>query len=775
MFGKRVDSKTIVSYLVFLFLLAFVFFAAAKIRLRTASTDIPLDYDPWWFYRHAKEIITNFENGKGLLPNKWDVQSYFPPGRPEDILGWSYTIAVAYLLVKSFISMTLAKFSVYFIVAFVLISLLPAYIVGRMTTNKWGGLATVFFMALAPSFVLVSMAGYIDSDVVYVFYTYLTVATTLYAINKGIKKIEFKHTMLKIGEHLYLPIPKLDKEFFKSIISFSPYAIPSLIAFWFFAFSWNSSWYIYFAMLIFSVFYFFIAGFLEPYLLDGYLKKSSVITGFIKAYKVLIALVVIGILGQIATMITNKYPFHTATPLQQLLSGLRFLGKKALIVNISVAELQTLNPFTKDGFLQIASRVGLFPTILSIVVLPLVVLYKLWRRHNVSVVEWFIIFWLLGSLWLITRGVRFGLLFTIAVAAANGFVVGELVRILRGKNVMIKTIIFGMILFGSLHFLSSSVQLSRAAGDMSVDKYWRSALDFMKNHGDENTLVATWWDPGHIIAGYTGLKVYADGAHCGWGACIPYNLDIRIQDMGRILTTSDEDEAYNILKKYTYLTQQQCEEVEKKYPKLFNRSVCEIKINKIYFIASADLIGKYYWPYYFASCLRDYKNISENYCYTYDGIVEYFYNEKKAKGDSYNVLYLSRNLLNYYREQGINNVLPYVVRDSYGREYELVDIMIINNTMVPLLRTREGDKIIRYVGYLANNTPVKVDLKLAGYKVGDDGLLWIDNSLSYVIYADKNIANSLFTKMFFFNGEGLKHFKLVFNTPEVKIFEVDFK
>ncbi|RKZ24946.1 hypothetical protein DRQ26_06710, partial [bacterium] len=631
-----------------------------------------------------------------------------------------------------------------------------------------------FFIGLAPTFVIVSMAGYIDSDVVYVFYTYLAVATTLFAIEKGIERIRFDSIKISFMG-LKIPIPKLDKKLFRSLLSFIPYIIPSLIAFWLFAFNWNSAWYIYFVMLIFSFVYILIAGLIEPYLGDRTLDKERVTSGMLKGYKVIFALILIGLLGQIITMITNRYPLNTGTPLQQLTTGLRFLGKRSLIVNISVAELQTLNPFSKSGFLQIASRVGLFPIILSLIGLPLLVVYKIWKKQKITVVEWFTIFWMIGSLWLISRGIRFALLFTLAVATADGFVIGSLVELLKNKNLLLKSFIFAVILFGSFHFLSTSVQVSRASGDMSVDEYWRSALDFMKEHGDEYTLVATWWDPGHIIAGYTGLKVHADGAHCGWYTCIPYNHDIRIQDMGRILTTNDEEEAYNILKKYTYLTPEQCQRIEDTFPNLFNRDVCNIKIHRIYFIASADLIGKYYWPYYFASCLRDYKNISENYCYTYDGIVQYFYNEKKAKGDSYNILYLSDNLLKYYRNQGMTNVLPYVYRDRYGREYEMVDLIMKNNTMIPLLRTRDGDVIIRYLGYSMNNTPVKIDFKEAGYKVGDDGLLWIDSSLRYVIYADKNIANSMFTKMFFFNGEGLKHFRLVFNTPEVKIFEVDFE
>lgn len=751
-------------------MLLFIAYLSIITRIKTITTDIPLDYDPWWFYRYAKYIVKNFDSGKGFLPGKWDELSYWPPGRPVNVgNGWSYTIAFFYILTRNFVNLTLEKFCVYFILFFVALTVIPAYLVGKIISNEYGGLATAFFILLAPTFITVSMAGYIDSDVVYVFYTYLCVFTTIFALKQW-EKISFDSV----------------KGFLKSLFKIFPYTLPALISYWVFAFNWIASWYIFFVFLLFGFVYFLfkplkffkaITLFLNAFSKTGFKEFISYIkTNFRKQLSILSILLLIFIISEIVTRMTSVYPFGTHSPLQQLLSGLRFIGKRGLIVNVSVAELQILNPFSREGFSQISSRIGLVAVVLALFGLPLIALYKfVYLKQPITFIEAFLIVWMLVSLWLISRGIRFSLLFSIAVAAASGFVIGNFIEIMNKLKFpnFLNSLLFSLILLSFLSTLSYSLQLSQFTGGMEISKDWRNALDFMKKNGDEYTLVATWWDPGHIIAGYTGLKVHADGAHCGWKTCIPYNHDIRIQDMGRILTTDNETEAYEILKKYTYLTKEDCEKIKKAFGDMFNESLCDIRIKKVYFIASADLIGKYYWPYYFASCLRMFKN-NKDYCYSYEGIHEFFYKKKMAEGKSYLYLNFLQNTYKKYISQGITNMLPYGYSFNQ-KEYVVLDLVQKNATIIPVLK---NGKIVSEIAFPSDNTTLKIDLtKLLKNKKPEDfdkGMVWIDPSFRVIIYMDEKIKNSMFTRMFFFNGEGLKHFKLVFNSPEVKIFEVNY-
>jgi len=674
---------------------------AIWLRLTTANTDIILDYDPWFWYRHAKEILEN-----NFLPLKWDSLSFFPPGRPTDYqLGWSYTLAIFYAIAKVFISsITLMKFSIYFVAIFAGICAIPAYLLGRMVTNKWGGLVTAFFATVTPTFLSVSMAGYPDNDITDVFYTFLVVLTTLYAIEK------FKG--------------------FKSIKSWFAIGLV-LAAYWLFAFNWGDSWY------IFYIFIAFIPFFVLFKIIEGVINRkekivvNQLIVQKIKESKNLILVIVaIGILGFILTFITSGWPFNTLTPLQQLINGIEFLSGKALIVNISVAELQTLNIFSRDGFLAVAGRIGIFPFMFALIGLPCITIYKLIRGKKITAAEYFAIIWLIVSFWLITRGIRFSLIFSLAVAAASGFVVGNLVEFFKGKrNLFILSTVYGLILFGLLWHASDNLMISQNSGGMEVDQNWRDALDWLKNNANKNALVATWWDPGHIIAGYAGLRVHADGAHCPPDSCVPYNHNIRIQDMGKIFATSSEDESVSILKKYQQLTPDQCQRVKQEFDGIVPKDACD-KIPEIYLITSSDLIGKYYWLSFFGT--KEGKNyfqlsftgFDQSNLPTYGGIVTLLQKDDKI--------------------MAVMNIPQQGIRNAVVREIVYFD--------------QTGEKHYDFSNF--TNTI--------------DGMVWVDPSFRIVIFMPPEIRNSIFTKLFFFNGQGLSKFQLVFNNPEVKIFKVIF-
>ena len=82
--------------------------------------------------------------------------------------------------------------------------------------------------------------------------------------------------------------------------------------------------------------------------------------------------------------------------------------------------------------------------------------------------------------------------------------------------------LFGVVLILSLLFISEAVQIGQGSTGLEISGNWLNGLEWLKQNADKDALITTWWDPGHIIAGYTGLKVHADGAHCAPGECIPY-------------------------------------------------------------------------------------------------------------------------------------------------------------------------------------------------------------------------------------------------------------
>jgi hypothetical protein len=593
------------------------------------------------------------------------------------------------------------------------------------------------------------MAGYVDSDVVYVFFTYLCVISTLIFLNR---------------------IEKIKNFDIKEVIKILPYSIFVVISYILFAWNWNSAYYISNIFIVSLILYYFYNVAVE------YFKTKKLNLKNQKIYLLFSFLILLSVIQMISIFIEKVfYPMISLPkPFDTFISQLDLLLKggltRAMLVNISVAELQKIGILSPE----VIARVGGLPFFISIIGMSTLIIGKVIIEKKVNISEFFLIVWFILSLYLISQGVRFGLLFSTSLAIFTSYSLNFIYNLIKDLKVslskkskkyenyveFLEYVFIAAILSSLLLYINSANDIANGMKGMEINENWRSALDFLKKNGNENTLVATWWDPGHIIAGYTGLKVHADGAHCGWNDCVPYNHDIRIQDMGRILSTRNETEAYELLKKYTYISEEDCKKVKNTFP-FFNESICKIKIDKIYFIASHDLILKFYWPYYFSSCIRKNYPYTEI-CYTKEGIDEFFYKKKLAEGKYFITFMLdtketSENRLKYVSYQKVENRIIEIP----------IYVVMKNNTFVAFLRNQPlKSVVINGIEYFAKD---------AGYDNYLDYVAFADPYIPYFVYlADDELANSMFAKMYFLNGKDLKLFKLVFNNPEIKIYEVDF-
>ena len=53
-----------------------------------------------------------------------------------------------------------------------------------------------------------------------------------------------------------------------------------------------------------------------------------------------------------------------------------------------------------------------------------------------------------------------------------------------------------------------------------------------------------------------------------------------------------------------------------------------------------------------------------------------------------------------------------------------------------------------------------------------DLTIWLSRDYSYAVIIPKSLENTVFTKMFFLEGEGLENFTQVFRNEQVKIYEI---
>ncbi len=70
-----------------------------------------------------------------------------------------------------------------------------------------------------------------------------------------------------------------------------------------------------------------------------------------------------------------------------------------------------------------------------------------------------------------------------------------------------------------------------------------------------------------------------------------------------------------------------------------------------------------------------------------------------------------------------------------------------------------------------NNTHTKLNYSDATVP----GTLWVDPSMKLVIYMPEQIENSMFTRMFFYDGEGLEYFEPAYINPQVKLFKFNIE
>lgn len=315
-------------------------------------------------------------------------------------------------------------------------------------------------------------------------------------------------------------------------------------------------------------------------------------------------------------------------------------------------------------------------------------------------------------------------------------------KITKQLIAFVLAVIFTLMIMNYFYY-GPSEYISKNQSPVLSDNWW-AALNWIKNNTANCSVVATYWDPGHFITGIADRAAVFDGASQNDLLSIPSNhtdgtvienLDdginhivvykngmrttARIQDISTTLLTSNETLAVNILKNYM-----------------------KPNCTEMYYIASADLIGKSQWWSYFA---------------TWNPI---------EKGKMY-VYYTAQ--LTQKRPVPAQSAIAYVYTLTTNQAFVLYDI---NGTLKPYLQA--GNQFLsveKLIYFDSNGNPFTATTDNAEVK----GLLWLDQSRNIIVFIPPELENSIFTRMFFFNGQGLENFEYVNQWGgELKLFKVKF-
>ena len=675
-----------------LFVLILIFLFSFYIRSINIRPDQIVHFDPIFQLRFTQYIVN-----WGHLP-LWDELSYYV-GRantPTDSPFLWYLTAWLFMILKMFGStMSLTTTATYMGALYGALAVFPAYFLVKELSNEYGGLLGASLIATAPQILIRTFGGSFDTDQLVVFF----ILASLYALMIALRK--------------------------KSIASVS-FAILILLAF---LMTWGM--FIYPIAIAGAV---VVMAFVFSYFFK---KKNESGEALIKEHSSKF-MKGVGLLVGIYAILFVLGTFLKRDVLGSLLYLFGFVLKpETYIVNISIAELQPFNIFNLAGWTTALGNFvsgnmlidsSLLVAFMILIAASIYIPFKNKKLKDISIV----IALIAVAVYTTFRGIRFtefsSVLFLIVIAI--GF--GKVTEFVKDKNITIRNGILGIGLLIAFLAVTIGLQLGSNLGPDSPEN-WMDAWEFFETQTPELSIVGTWWDPGHMIAGIAERRNIADGAHCKVEDCL-YDINDRITDLGKIMATTDEEESIRLINKY------------------------KGNSPKAYWIASGDLIGKFQWCQYFGTGCD-------------------------ARSDPNCELYLQipkTNLLSSGTQ---------VVANQYGNVLVLKNF----NFPVPLIVQNRISGLPREVMFYEGNevktividqelkeemlTQLKPSEEMFGIRLGEDIYeysIWIEKEENYVVLVPPRLREAVFTKMFMLEGEGLEHFKQVFRNEEVKIYEVIF-
>lgn len=700
----------------YILILLVIFLLFLQIRFFTLGDKWLLAYDPYFHYRYTNYIVE-----QGALPS-WDPMSYYPPGRPLNHPPFMhYLTGYLYILFGSGLGMSLMVFCKYMAGIYGALAVIPAFFLGKEFSDEKAGLLAAFFIGSSIAVLNRTMAGFYDTDGLVVFFTLLT----MYLLVRSFKR--------------------------KNILNYSFAALGLIL----FALTWQQMWYIPLIVIVSTFVYFFLLTFLGKRKWRQGKKEvmpsfSERVSKAFKSFKqTFIPLLGVFLGSSVIVWILGYNPFKVISGLM----GFAFNPSQIQIVNVSVAELQNLNVFG-GAWKQLFSKLSL-PLIFSGA--GAILLLKRNLKDGAILLTW------LGvTFFAITRGIRFMLVFAPAAAVAGGVALSEAYKNLKdldsfapiissmfllsiflsfqypsagiglsiGTALLVlglpkiwefkekipeisKPILFGVAVLACLVTVSQATQVaSQQAKRNPINSNWKKAYFFLKNETAKDSVVGTWWDPGHRIAAIAERRNIADGAHCPEWICDP-GLNTRISHLGKIFVTSDEKEAASLLLKYRG------------------------NASEMYWIASDDLIGKFRWLQYFGTGC--------------DGT-----GQLTPGGQQQCPLYSQMPIKNQKQ-----NKLVY--RGG-------VELDMSNQTIIPKIQVRGQKAVFEKMLIYQGETPKEISFKDMNNTI--PGTLWVHSGFSYVVYIPPNLEDSIFTRMFFKEGKNLKYFEQVFRNNQVKIYKL---
>ncbi len=771
----------------------------------------PIEADPYNYLVYARNYLDHGDLGNSFnqTGTSWDRLSLAPVGKSAAVQANLHPYVLAWFYkIWSFFDSSVHIFysSSYLPIVFVLISLvLLFFIVLSLTKDYYSAFFSVGLLSIHSAVLEKTVWGWFDTDIYTLFFPLL---------------ISF--LLLKI-----LSSEGHKKYFLCVLLSF---------VFYVFARAWVGWWFIFylvfFSLLLTSFYEFFIMK------RKKHAKELSFVLGIIVFSFILIssAFLYFGnsdfVFMEGSSNVYGAFFYNSLIrPPFEMLGFRQFKPDTISASNLWPNVYSTVSELEKKPLGYSFSLIGYLFILLSVI--GMLALLK--KRSTAESNYWFIFVfffsWFIFSFYSGLKSVRFFFLLIPVLSVLSS--VGAFFLKEKIKNLLVNFklpkysfLILIFLLTCLVFFPQVKASYRLAFGDSSevfviipfVDDAWWEVLNYVKDNSNENAIITTWWDFGHPIKFISERGTTFDGA--SQNSPLAYWV-------GRLLLANDEQEAVGILRMLDCGGDSVVELIQNKTNNLAKSVDLLVEISKLdkgraekvlsekgfegestkkilelthcnppqaFLVLSADMLPKTWawghfggWDLLKADIWFNYGDkgkketieyLIKEYGFSIENATVFYEEFKKAKTEEGKNKKVELSWVgvwtDYTKDRDNNYFVPCVEAEknimcgnglaiSQGKPaYQKAD-----GTLLPLER-------LAYIDTKGNFT-----IKLTGEKTGADAVLVKIGGKYFSIVSDVPLASSIFSRLFFLRGHGLKYFKLVKETTQIDgakiyVWEIDW-
>lgn len=720
------------------------------------------DIDPYQWLRYAQNYLDHGYVGDEIRNGMhWDTHMLAPKGieaggRPHPII-----LAYFYKIMKTFNSkITLMQSSNYFPVLLSALSVIPIFFVARMFSGNIGGLFAGIIMAINGAFLGRTSFGHADTDVYNIFFPVYALWFFFLALDaKGIKK--------------------------KAI-----YSGLSGLMLGFFGLLWTGWWYVFDFMLAAIGVYVAYLLFFETKSYSWHeIKQNESLKQFLVT-----SLIFFAATGIFVSLIASPHGFMDAFRAPFEFTKIKQASNVNLWPNVytTVAELNTAS-YSE----VIASAGGKLFFYVSLIGLLLLFFTKKEGKREYIPYAILSTIWYVGIFYASGKGVRFTMMlvppFALAVGAAIGITYEKIMAYMRKIEFSPKiasSVIIILLLLAFLPGIRSDI--NEVKNDIPiVNDAWYNSLHKIKVESQPNAIVNSWWDFGHHFKFLADRGVTFDGAS--------QNTPMA-HWIGKVLLTNDETQAIGILRMLDCGSNDAFDTLDKEVKDtsvsvdmlyhiivldkseaqnyLLGKKVSKDTTDKVlslthcsppedYFITSEDMVSKSAVWAHFGSWNFDRADLwVQGKDLPREELLKRIEKQLNTSEDEAKKIYLKIKSFESAGDEGAANawIAPWPgYGQSSGCSMQGNDTLQCGGILINL-QTKDvqvpTDKGVRHpvsLVYAENNNVI--EKKFDGSNLGQSILLTKQGSKYSIMIASPEVAASMFSRLFFYEGAGTSHFE----------------